>query len=157
MDGDAYRDMTHSEMQQMIWRKVAAFADYCNVEQRLDNGKIADVFYQVGQVTVIVEVKTLLKESLIENAYHKYADQCNYLAVACPPQMVSHDISEQWSGWRDHRYNSVGIWWVQWQGLTEIRPACRLRVKTPGLIMLMSPASSPFTVIGSPPCTAEEP
>lgn len=157
MDGDAYRDMSHSEMQQLIWRSVAGFADYANVEQRLNNGKIADVLYQVGQITVIVEIKTLVKESLIEAAYNKYADQCNYLAIACPPQLIHNDITPAWSSWRDHRYNSVGLWWVAWTGLTEIRPACRLRVKTPGHVVLMGRASSPFTAIGSPACTADEP
>jgi len=155
MYGDAYRDMTHYEMQQFIWRKVAAFADYANIEQRLPNGKIADVYYQVGQTTVIIEVKTQLKESLIENAWSKYNRHCDYLAIACPPQLCYDDNSQLISGWARPAYESVGIWWVEWHGLTQIRPACRLDVKTPGRIVILSPASSPFAVIAAPGCTAE--
>jgi len=157
MYGDAYRDMSHQEMQQLIWRRVAQFADYANTEQRLSNGKRADVYYQVGQLRVIVEVKTLLKESLIENAWNKYSGYCEYLAIACPPQLCYQDTAPGVSGWHRECLQRVGIWWVEWHGLTQIRPAARLDVKTPGRIMLMSQASSPFTVIASPGCTAPQP
>jgi hypothetical protein len=157
MDGDAYRDMTHYEMQQFVWRKVARFADYANIEQRLSNGKIADVFYQVGRVTVIVEVKALLKQSLIDAAWQKYHDQCHYLAIASPPQLVHSDQAQLIGGWNSERLDRVGLWWVSWEGITEIRPACRLNVKTPGHVVHMSQASSPFTVIASPGCTAHRP
>jgi hypothetical protein len=157
MDGDAYRDMTHAEMQQVIWRKVAGFADYANVEQRLSNGKIADVFYQVGQITVIVEIKAILKESLIESAYVKYNKVCNYLVVASPPSLIRGDQVHQPSSWEDERISRVGLWWVEWHGITEIRPARRLDAKTPGHVAVMSRASSPFAVIASPGCTARKP
>lgn len=157
MDGDAYRDMTHSEMQQVIWRSVAKFADYANVEQRLSNGRIADVFYQVGQITVIIEVKTIVRDSLIEAAWRKYNSMCDYLAIASPPQLVHSDRTRLLDQWRDEQVARVGLWWVNWLGITEIRPACRLDTKTPGHAIHMSRASSPFTAIGSPACTADEP
>lgn len=157
MYGDAYRDMTHTEMAQFIWQKVVKFADYANTEQRLPNGKIADVFYQVGQTEVIVEVKTELKQSLIEAAYRKCSGCCHYLAVACPPQLCGNDSAPLLTSWSSEQIDAVGIWWVEWQGLTQVRPAARLDVKTPGRIVQMSPASSPFTVIGSPPCTVRSP
>lgn len=157
MDGDAYRDMTHQEMQQVIWRKVAGFADYANVEQRLLNGKIADVFYQVGRIQVIVEVKTILKQSLIERTFAKYRGACDYLAIASPPALVRDDRAGRPLDWNDDRIARVGIWWVEWHGITEIRPACRLNVETPGHVVLMSRASSPFAAIGSPACTARRP
>lgn len=157
MDGDAYRDMSHYEMQQFIWRKVAPFADYANVEQRLDNGRIADVFYQVGATTVIVEVKTELKESLIESAWRKYHAHCQYLVYACPPQPLIPDRHRLLLSWNEERLQRVGIWSVEWAGIREIRPACRLDVKTPGLTPRMSPASSPFAVIATPGCTARAP
>jgi hypothetical protein len=154
MDGDAYRDMTHAEMQQVIWRRVAAFAEYANVEQRLPNGKIADVFYQVGAVTVIVEVKTLLKASLIENAWNKYNGHCDYLAIAAPPQLMPLTSGEVLTGWRQEQHDRVGLWWVQWNGIVEVRPAVRLKTQMPGLSVVLDPALSPFAVIGSPACTA---
>jgi hypothetical protein len=157
MNGDAYRDMMHEDMKQLIWRKVAPFSDYANVEQRLPNGKIADVYYQVGTITVIVEVKTILKQSLIENAYNKYADYCDYLAIACPPQLCYNDGPPLLSDWRAERLDMVGIWWVEWHGLTQIRPACRLDVKTPGRLVHMALALSPFTVIAAPGCTVDPP
>src|SRR4051794_17836286 len=108
MDGDAYRDMSHYEMQQFIWRKVAAFADYANIEQRLSNEKIADVFYQCGMTTVIVEVKTQLKHSLIKNAWNKYSKRCEYLAIACPPQLYYDDDPARTWGWPDECLSCVG-------------------------------------------------
>lgn len=157
MDGDAYRDMSHYDMQQFIWRKVAPFADYANIEQRLPNGKIADVFYQVGQINVIIEVKTLIKDSLIQAAFRKYWDQCHYLAIACPPQLCYQDRAPLLPSWQEARFDKVGLWWVDWRGITEIRPACRLDVKTPGHVVHMSRASSPFAVIASSGCTARGP
>lgn len=157
MDGDAYQDMTHYEMQQVVWRKVAAFADYANIEQRLQNGKIADVFYQVGPKTIIVEVKKVLRQSLIESTWEKYRTQCDYLAVACPPQLVQPSQAPLLGSWRDELIGRVGIWWVDWLGITEIHPAYCLKAKTPGLKVCLSRASSPFTAIGSPACTADKP
>ncbi len=155
MNGDCYRDMSHYEMQQFIWRKVAAFADYANIEQRLSNGKIADVFYQKGQTTVIVEVKTKVSEYLIESTWRKYKSECDYLAIASPPEPLGNLHEMGWGAWNDGRIIRVGLWWVEWTGIMEIRPACRLDVKTPGLMVRMSRASSPFAVIGTPPCTAD--
>jgi hypothetical protein len=157
MNGDAYRDMSHYEMQQFIWRKVATFADYANIEQRLDNGKIADVFYQVGRTTVIVEVKTKLRQHLIESAWLKYHDHCQYLAIACPPQPYCADQGSFTGGWNVEKFDRVGIWHVEWTGMAEARQAARLDVKTPGLMVIMSQASSPFTAIGSPACAADAP
>lgn len=154
MYGDAYRDMSHYEMQQLIWRAVAKFADYANIEQRLSNGKLADVFYQVGNVTVIVEVKTQLKQSLIQSAWQKYSQHCHYLAYACPFQLCHHDQAPLLSAWTEERISRVGIWFCDWTGLTEQRRCCRLDIKTPGHVVHMAPAWSPFAVIGSPACTA---
>lgn len=157
MYGDAYRDPSHYEIQQLIWRRVAAFAEYANIEQRLSNGKLADVYYQVGATTVIVEVKTTLKESLIEAAWQKYNQHCDYLAIACPPQHQYEDQAGLLTGWRREQLHRVGIWFVDWAGITEKRAACRLGVKTPGHVIHMAPAMSPFTAIGSPACTARSP
>jgi DNA repair protein MmcB-like len=157
MDGDAYRDMSHAEMQQVIWRKVAGFASYANIEHRLSNGKIADVYYQVGEVRVIVEVKTIVRDSLIKAAWKKYHTVCDYLVIASPPQLIHQDEPPRMSGWPNDRVERIGFWWVEWTGITEIRPACRLDVKTPGHEVVMSRASSPFTVIAAPGCTANEP
>jgi hypothetical protein len=157
MYGDAYRDMTHYEMQQYIWRRVAPFAEYADIERRIANGRKADVYYQVGRTTVIVEVKTLLKDSLIESAWNKYSGYCDYLAIACPPQLCYQDYPPLLSGWHKECLDRIGIWWVEWHGLTEIRPAARLDVETPGVIKLMSRALSPFAVIASPGCTAPRP
>lgn len=157
MSNDLYRDMTHSEIQEMLLRIVSGFADYANIEQRLDNGKKADVFYQCGPTTVIIEVKTLLRESLIESAWRKYRQHCNYLAIACPPQRVYNDRAAPLTGWTNEQINRIGIWNVSWEEIREVRPCCRLDVLTPGRVVHMAPASSPFAVIGSPACTAPKP
>lgn len=156
MYGDAYRDMTHYEIQQMLWRKVAMFADYANVEQRLPNGKRADVFYQCGATTIIIEVKIQLKESLFHDTWERYSHHCDYLVMAAPPQLIADDSWGGVSMWQGARTDKIGIWLVDWERIVQARPACRLRTVTPGHVVHMAPAWSPFTVIASPGCTADE-
>lgn len=156
MYGDAYKDPSHAEMQQLIWRRVATFADYANVEHRLSNKKIADVYYQCGATIIIVEVKTILKDTLITDAWRKYHSHCNYLVIACPPQPRHDDCGSLVAGWVNEQLMRVGIWWVDWSGIRECRPACRLDTKMPGRMVRMAPALAPFTVIGSPACTVSE-
>ena len=157
MDGDAYRDPSHYEIQQLIWRKVAQFADSAAVEYRLPNGKIADILYRVKATTVIVEVKTIVRQSLIERAWKKYNTQCDYLVIASPPQLVRIDHMSEVASWEDDRIMRIGLWWVDWLGITEIRRANRLGVKTPGQSAVPDRASTPFTVIASPGCTVQRP
>lgn len=157
MEGDAYRDMTHYEIQQFIWRKVAKFADYANIEQRLENGRKADVYYQVGRTTVIVEVKHVLKESLFDQAWGKYAAYCDYLVMAGRPQLVTDDQYQPLSIPRRMSLLRIGVWLVDWSGISEVRPACRLQAVTLAHAIRMSPALSPCTVIGSSACTAHTP
>jgi hypothetical protein len=157
MDGDAYRDMSHIEIQRLILSQVTQFADYAVMEAKLSNGKVADIYYKVGETTIIIEVKTILKQSLIESAWKKYSQHCHYLAIACPPQQCQADRPQLFGCWTDPNIERVGIWWVQWDGISEVRPACRLDVKTPGKAIAWSPASSPFAVIASPGCTARTP
>jgi len=126
VDGDLYRDMTHREMQQLIWRSVADFADYAAIEYKLQNGKIADIFYTVANTRIIIEVKTIIKQSLIESAWQKYRSQCDYLVIAGPEQPILDDKLHLMWGWHEKSVRDVGIWFVSWLGVTEFRAACRL-------------------------------
>ena len=154
---EANNDMSHYEMQQFLWRRVARFADYARTEQRLPNNKKADVLYQVGPTTIIIEVKATLKESLFENAYRKYANYCDYLVIATPPQFASQSRRSPLSITANAALDKIGVWLVDWLEIWEDRPACRLQMQAPAATVRMPPAWSPCTVIASPGCTVPAP
>lgn len=120
MDGDAYKDMSHYEMQQFLWRTIAPIADYAKIENMLPNGKIADVWCVIGGTRYIIEVKTRLKYSLIESAWRKYHEQCDYLILCVPPQEFHDDSAPLLSGWPDKRFERVGIWFCDWSGVRQV-------------------------------------
>lgn len=157
MCNDAYKDMTHGEMQQMLWRSVAVFADFAATEFKLPNGRIADVIYRVGKTRVIIEVKTFLKESLIYEAVCKYAQHCDYLVMATPPQLLQDDVTRPLSIAVSPLIECVGIWLVTWDGPTEARPARNLREPKRGPVLRPAPVPTPSAAIGSPACTADQP
>lgn len=154
MYGDLYREPTHTEMQQLIWFSVDRFADKAEIEERLPNGRIADIIYTFHNTTVIVEVKTELKQSLIQRAYNKYYAYCDYLVMATPERYIRHEARKAPLSWRDTHSEAVGIWRVTWEGIEELHPASAMpgRRAAAGQTVLRPLPS--FAVIGSPACTA---
>lgn len=118
---EANLDMSHYEMQQVIWRNAASYADFADIEHRLANGKIADVYYENGETRVIIEVKSSLRDSLIKEVYDKYAEYCDYLVIAMPPHYPSSPCFEPLSIGIGDKYMKVGIWFVDWLGVTVRR------------------------------------
>jgi hypothetical protein len=118
-------DMTHSEIQNYVADRLRLLYDEVRTEQRLDNGKIADVHARIGHVTMIVEVKTVLRSSLILSAFQKYAAECSYLVVATPCMLEYDDSNHGTIAWANHQLQKVGLWQVDWLGIKEMRaPTC---------------------------------
>jgi hypothetical protein len=122
----ANSDLTHSEMISVITDKVKEVADFVYTEHRLSNKKIADIYMEISGIKFIIEVKAIYRNSLILNAYEKYAVLCDYLIVAAPPSMITNDTVRQPLAWLDSRIARVGLWWVDWTGVIEMRPPARL-------------------------------
>lgn len=123
---EANRDMSHYEMQKFVWRRATTFADHAQIEKSLANGRKADVYFEWNGERAIVEVKTQLKDSMIENAWLKYSSQCDYLAIACPPGSYQKDDGGLVEGWKNTKLLKIGVLWVDWEGITVIHPARRL-------------------------------
>lgn len=81
----------HAILQQRVseWASLRDMAPLLNY--RLPTGKIADQVYitKRGEITII-EVKTTLKDSLIESAKDKYRAYCHKLWIAAPENEVEN-------------------------------------------------------------------
>jgi hypothetical protein len=74
----------HQCMQLVLASNIARWADWHDTEVRLSNGYIADIKFQWNRMDWIIEVKTILKSSIVENAISKYRTQCDFLLIAAP-------------------------------------------------------------------------
>lgn len=124
MDNEPYRDLTHHEARDLIphlWRESTFGAI---TEATLPNGKIADVILNtIEHSIVIVEVKAVLLDSLVSQAWEKYGGYCHQLYVAIPNLRVNN-LAEipfllEWQS--DRLY--VGLLGVYRDALAVIRPA----------------------------------
>ena len=157
MCNPANLDMTHNEMRQLIWRRVAEFADFAHVERVLENRNRADVYYGYKGVRIIVEIKTTLRQKWLEDAYKKYHTQCDYLILATPDRYMQLDIEDGCYHWRDRKADAVGIWTVTWLGIEERHPASAMPQKRAADgAPVLRPLPS-LAVIGSPACAAKTP
>lgn len=124
MDNEPYRDLTHHEARDLIphlWRESTFNAV---TEAKLPNGRIADVILNtIEHSIVIIEVKTVLLESLVSQAWDKYGGYCHQLFVAIPNLRI-RNLSEipflfEWQSERLY----VGLLGVYRDSLAVIRPA----------------------------------
>lgn len=127
MINEANGDMKHDEMVCFIWHELDRQGYYVEKEQRLKNGRIADIIAEHDDGTTIVEVKSIFKMSLLEAAYGKYADLCDVLIVAAPPQRALYFASHSLITWPHDKVERIGLWQVTWDGIESLRPPKRLR------------------------------
>lgn len=120
-------DLTHREIVQVIVRHIEKIAENVNVEYRLPNNRIADIYWEMMGVKFIAEAKTILKASLIQAAYGKYSNYCDYLILATPPEQEPMLTTNDLLTWRSEALDRVGLWHVTWMGIFEQRPARGLR------------------------------
>jgi hypothetical protein len=148
--------MTHKEIQDEIKFLLQGVAVNIETEYKLPNGKIADVYCEVEGIQVIVEVKTELKQSLLENILTKYGDQCDILIVATPPTYHHLKENEIPLSWPNEQVERIGIWHIDWLNLIVMRQPQRLERKKTGCLNRGSLSPSLSTVIGPPACTVKE-
>jgi hypothetical protein len=101
--------LTHSQMQDRIIALMTGYATNIQKEKTLANGKIADVIYEQGLKTIIIEVKSYYKESYVEAALAKYGTECDYLYIATPYGAIppGDDRGPLW--WQDNTVSKVGL------------------------------------------------
>lgn len=119
--------MSHTGIIELIALSLKANLYEVHIEHPLPNGRRADIFAWTVQNTLIVEVKTIYRKSLIAEAYGKYHEWCDYLVYACPrePTEIPTGISPLL--WSDERLDKVGTWLIDARGILVTREAKRLR------------------------------
>lgn len=127
MDGDAYREMSHKEMQQALFKMFSQIYDVVSTEYPIANGRIADIYIKEKNRVVIVEVKTQLKASLMQECFGKYAPHCDRLYMATPPALFYQDTLPSVIGWADTHIDKIGILLVEWHRITLMKEAAELR------------------------------
>jgi hypothetical protein len=131
MCNPANLDLTHSELILVVARELSPLWSHVYKELLLTNRKIADIYATYGETRIIIECKTRITQSIIETAYQKYQTQCDYLAIACPPQPVPWTTGRSPVSWPDDHIENVGLWLVDWTGIREVRPPRRLHKDLP--------------------------
>lgn len=110
-------------MQQLLWRHYAKTATLVETEFPLKNGKRADVYIKDKNGVTIIEVKVDAKDSLIAEAYLKYAMSCDYLYIATGFNTLINNVGPNNLSWFMRKHDKVGLLLVQWDGIKEVRPA----------------------------------
>lgn len=124
---EANRDLTHSEMQSVVAAELRKLWDNVETEHRLPDGRIADVYAEYDGTKIIVEVKTSLRPSLIQEVYRKYREHCDYLIIATPFQLLYEDATHASLGWCNFELKKIGRWFVDWHEITSLKQPERLR------------------------------
>ncbi len=126
MDNEPYRDLTHNEACDLLAGFLRQQQIHVFREQPLPSGKIADILYFDRSMDIsIVEVKTVLKASLVDQAWDKYKPWCHRLYVAVPNLTRSEVDCAPWIvQWRNTR-SRLGVIGVYRDRVHIIRSAHR--------------------------------
>jgi hypothetical protein len=127
MINECNKDMTHEEIKKFLVYLLGLARIKTKTEARLQNGKIADIFYVDKAGEHIIEVKSRIKTTDMEEALKKYREMCDYLTIAHPPSPL-HAVPGDWHpAWSTPAARLLGRIEVDWAGLRIIRHPARLR------------------------------
>jgi len=96
----------------------------------LSNGRIADIYFTFMDERIIIEVKTILKHSIITEAITKYWNQCDYLIIAAPPPQFTKPTELDQITWSSPIEEKIGLLHISGKGLFLAKHPQRLREKT---------------------------
>jgi len=154
MCNPANHDMSHSEMQSVLLKTLRPISQYIEREYKLPNQKIADIYCEIREAKVILEVKTVLKTSLMESALRKYGTQCDLLIMCTPPTLQIDDTWMLLDRWPSEALDRIGIWHVDWLSIVAARMPRALHSNATGRPDTGSLSPSLCAAIGTPACTA---
>jgi hypothetical protein len=124
MDNEPYHDLTHNEACDLIADFKRREGYTVEREFTLPNGRIADVITGGStQNFEIIEVKTILRASLIEMAMLKYFPHCHRLWIAIPElDFATIEAAKSGARWAELQ-DRVGLIGVYRDALVEVRRA----------------------------------
>lgn len=112
----------HTELEKRVIEYLSLYYMTPLINFRLPSGKVADLIVMTPtREVLIVEVKTILKHSLVSEAAKKYRPYCNRLYLAAPAaeyeRFTSPEVSNYWE--KDERW--VGLLAVGSRSVRVIR------------------------------------
>jgi hypothetical protein len=120
----------HRLMKNIVYMNVLSWGVHVETEMQLKNKRIADIYFQWQGAEYIIEVKSLYKHSLIENAVEKYYGQSDFLVMAFPPDELPTGLQHGTGSWRTPLVDRVGLIEVGGGGIKLIRCPQSMRRKT---------------------------
>jgi hypothetical protein len=130
INGAHARVALHTELMQAVLNNVRHWVPDVQNGYRLSNGKIADIYFKWMGEQVIIEVKTVLKPSIIQEAISKYYNQCDFLIIAAPPPQFREATFLDPLLWVSPIEKRIGNLWVEGDSVQLHRPPLRLRNST---------------------------
>lgn len=125
--GEHPRVALHTELMQAVLNNVRQWVPDVHDGYRLSNGRIADIYFKYMGEQVIIEVKTVLKPSIIQEAIGKYYNQCDFLIIAAPPPEFREATFLDPLLWVSPIEKRIGNLWVKGNSVLLHRPPLRLR------------------------------
>jgi hypothetical protein len=120
----------HRLIKDALYTNIGTWSSEVKKECQLSNGKIADIWFRFKDDIGVVEVKTVYKVSLIENAFSKYHNQCTLLFVAFPEGEIPASALLSHMHWERPGVWKVGLLEVGNDGISLRRCPERLEMKT---------------------------
>lgn len=118
-------------MQNILYEGIILWGSRVAKEWRLPNGNIADIYFEYGGYSVIIEVKTEFKVSLLEQARDRYYGQSDFLYVAIPEGTVPQHLIDIKPSWASAIMSQVGLIQVGRSGVNILTFPSRPNRKAP--------------------------
>lgn len=122
MDNEPYRDLTHHEARDALAGWLRQAGAHVLTELPLSSGRRADVvlFATTGEIHIF-EVKDYIADSLIDRAWAKYREHCNYLWVASPQIRVRAIAADRWPATWANAHDRAGLAYIAREGVQVLR------------------------------------
>jgi hypothetical protein len=130
MNGVNVRILAHQLLVELVWANVSQWAENAERERTLPNGKIADIYFEEMGYRVIIEVKTQLKQSIVDDVIRKYWSACDFLIIAAPEDQFPKPTVLDALLWETQLDKRIGHLRIGANGVRLTRPPQMLHAKT---------------------------
>lgn len=121
------RTVMHTRLVDAVYSNVIRWVEHPRREWKLPNGKIADILFDYLGYEIIIEIKSVLKQSVINDAISKYWSQCDLLIIAAPTGQFPKSPDRSELLWGDGMADKIGHLEIADSGLRLTRPPSLLR------------------------------
>ncbi len=115
------RTPLHDLLIEAVYGNVIQWASNVRREWRLPNNTKADIIMNVEGYEIIIEVKSILKPSIMDQAIAKYYRYCEYLIIAAPPSQFYQPSLENKLHWTTPLQKKIGKLVIKKNGLELIK------------------------------------